>query len=65
MLRRKFGTKIGEVTGGWRKVCSVELHVSYYSPQLKKNEIGGSYGMHCREMHTVFWCETLRDLGHP
>jgi hypothetical protein len=32
MLRRKFGPKRGEVTGGWRKLHNEELHNLYSSP---------------------------------
>jgi hypothetical protein len=34
VLRRIFGTKRGEVTGGWRKVHNEELHNFYSSPSV-------------------------------
>jgi hypothetical protein len=34
VLRRIFGLKKDEVTGGWRKVHSEELHNSYSSPSI-------------------------------
>jgi hypothetical protein len=32
MLRRIFGPKMDEVTGGWRKLHNEELHGLYSSP---------------------------------
>jgi hypothetical protein len=34
VLRRIFGPKRDEVTGGWRKLHSEELHNSYSSPSI-------------------------------
>jgi hypothetical protein len=34
VLRRIFGHKRNEVTGGWRKLHNEELHVLYSSPSL-------------------------------
>jgi hypothetical protein len=34
MLRRIFGTKMAELTGGWRKFCNEELHKSHSSPNI-------------------------------
>jgi hypothetical protein len=34
MLRRIFGLKRDEVTGGWRKVHDEELHNLYSSPNI-------------------------------
>jgi hypothetical protein len=34
MLRRIFGPKRDEVTGGWRKLHNEELHGSYSSPSI-------------------------------
>jgi hypothetical protein len=34
MLRRIFGPKRGEVTGGWRKLHNEELHNLYSSPSI-------------------------------
>jgi hypothetical protein len=50
VLRRIFGPKRDEETGGWRKLHNEELHKLYSSPsiisflnnQVKKNEIGGA-----------------------
>jgi hypothetical protein len=34
MLRRTFGAKRDEVTGGWRKLHNGELHSLYCSPSI-------------------------------
>jgi hypothetical protein len=34
MLRRIFGPKRDEVTGGWRKLHNAELHNLYSSPSI-------------------------------
>jgi hypothetical protein len=34
VLRRIFGPKRDEVTGEWRKLHSVELHILYSSPNI-------------------------------
>jgi hypothetical protein len=34
VLRRRFGPKIDEVTGGWRKLHNEELHNLYSSPSV-------------------------------
>jgi hypothetical protein len=34
VLRRIFGLKRGEVTGGWRKLHNQELHNLYSSPSI-------------------------------
>jgi hypothetical protein len=34
VLRRIFGSKRDEVTGGWRKLHNVELHSLYRSPNI-------------------------------
>jgi hypothetical protein len=36
MLRRKFVPKRNEVTGGWRKLHSEELHNLYSSPNIRR-----------------------------
>ncbi|KAJ4446128.1 hypothetical protein ANN_12820 [Periplaneta americana] len=37
VLRKIFGAKRGEVTGGWRKLHNTELHALYYSPDIIRN----------------------------
>jgi hypothetical protein len=34
VLRRIFGPKLDEVTGGWRKLHNKEIHNLYYSPSI-------------------------------
>jgi hypothetical protein len=34
VLRRIFGSKSDEVTGGWRKLHNEELHNLYFSPSI-------------------------------
>jgi hypothetical protein len=34
VLRRIFGPKMDEVTGGWRKLHNEELHGLYFSPSI-------------------------------
>jgi hypothetical protein len=34
VLRRIFGAKMDEVTGGWRKLHNEELHNLYSSPSI-------------------------------
>jgi hypothetical protein len=51
VLRRIFGPKTDEVTGGWRKLQNEELHILYTSPtiiwndQVKKDGIGRACSM--------------------
>jgi len=48
VLRRIFGSKTNEVTGGWRKLHNEELNDLYCSPNIfrvikfEKNEMGGA-----------------------
>jgi hypothetical protein len=70
VLRRIFGTKRDEITGGWRKLHNEELHNMYYSPSIirtmsrKMRSAGhvasmGRKGMHIR----VLW-ETQKERYH-
>jgi hypothetical protein len=53
VLRRIFGPKRDEETGGWRKLHNEELHKLYPSPsinhQVKKDEMGGACSKNCGE----------------
>jgi hypothetical protein len=43
VLRRIFGLKRDEVTGGWRKLHNKELFAKYkYNYQVKEDEMGGT-----------------------
>jgi hypothetical protein len=52
VLRRIFGSKRDEVTGGWRKLHNEELHGLYSSPSIvrvikaRRMEMGGACGAH-------------------
>ena len=50
VLRKIFGPKGEEVTGGWRKVHEEELHTLYSSPYgIHEDEMGRLCDTHCRE----------------
>jgi hypothetical protein len=54
VLRRIFGPKRDEVTGGWRKLHNEELHNLYSSPgtikiKVREGEIGRACSPHGRE----------------
>jgi hypothetical protein len=34
VLKRIFGPKSGEVTGGWSELLNEELHTLYFSPNI-------------------------------
>jgi hypothetical protein len=62
VLRRIFGSKRDEVTGGWRELQNEELHNLYSSPSII--HMIKSRTMRCaghvarignREMHRTFW----------
>jgi hypothetical protein len=52
VLRRIFGPRRDEVTGGWRKMHNEELHGLYSSPRIvrvikaREDEMGGACGAH-------------------
>jgi hypothetical protein len=47
VLRRIFGPKGDEVTGGWRKLHNEELHNLYASPSLIRKIKDDETGMAC------------------
>jgi hypothetical protein len=67
VLRRIFGPKRDEVTGGWRKLHNEELHNLYSSPSiirmLKSRRI--RWATHVARMginmHIGFWWESQRE----
>jgi hypothetical protein len=67
VLRRIFGPKRDEVTGGWRKLHSEELHNLYSSPSIIR--MIKSRRMRCaghvarirrRGMHIGYWWDARR-----
>jgi hypothetical protein len=71
VLRRIFGSKRDEVTGGWRKFHNEELHNWYSSPSIIRMiksrrmiwaghvaRIGG------RGMHIEYWWESQKEKDH-
>jgi hypothetical protein len=69
VLRRMFGPKRDEETGGWRKLHNEELHnFSKYNwnNQVKKYEMGGACSNEWgrREMHIGHWWESQKEINH-
>jgi hypothetical protein len=72
VLRRIFGSKLDEVTGGWRKLHKEELHHLYSSPSIirimKSRKMRWS-GYIARmgggeEMHMGYWWESQKERDH-
>jgi hypothetical protein len=70
-LRRIFGPKRDEVTGGWRKLHSEELHNLYSSPNTirmlksrKMRRTGHVARMGRRGMHIGYWWESQKEGDH-
>jgi hypothetical protein len=72
VLRKIFGPKRDEVTGGWINLHGVELHnfplftKHYISDQIKEDEMGEACSAHgidekCAEK---FWLESLKGRDH-
>jgi hypothetical protein len=64
VLRRIFGPKRDELTGGWRKLHHEELRNLYFSPNI----IGMIKPKRMRwvghVVHTKFWLESLKRRDH-
>jgi hypothetical protein len=58
VLRRIFGPKRDEVTGGWRKLYNEELHNLYSSPSIvrmiKVDEMSRTCSMHVEEEECIW-----------
>jgi hypothetical protein len=68
VLRRIFGPKRDEVTGGWRKLRNEELHNMYSSPSIirmiksrGKRWAGHVARMGNRGMHIGYWWEIQKE----
>jgi hypothetical protein len=71
VLRREFGLKRDEVTGGWRKLHNEELHKLYSSPNIirmiKIRRMRWAWHvarMRNREMHVGYWWESQKERDH-
>jgi hypothetical protein len=71
VLRRTFGPKRDEVTGGWRKLVNEELHNFYYSPSIirmiksrRMRWVGHVARIGRRGMHMGYWWESQKERDH-
>jgi hypothetical protein len=71
VLRRIFGPKRDEVTGGWKKLPNDELRDLYASPSViriiksrRMRWAGLVARMGKREMHIGYWWESQRERDH-
>jgi hypothetical protein len=69
VLRRIFGSKRDEVTGGWRKLHNEELHnfakYNYENDQVKDDCMGRACSTKGwrRRMHIGYWWESQKERG--
>jgi hypothetical protein len=71
VLRRIFGPKRDEVTGGWRKLRNEKLHNFYSSPSIirmiksrRMRWAGHVARMGRRGMHVGYWWEIQKERDH-
>jgi hypothetical protein len=71
VLRRIFGPKRDDVSGGWRKLHNEDLNDLYASPHIfqviKFRGIRCARHVACMgkgEMYAVFWLGNLRERNH-
>jgi hypothetical protein len=71
VLKRIFGPKRDEITGGWRKLHNEELHNLYSSPHIIRRIMsrrmrwaGHVAGMGRRGMHIGFCWESQKERDH-
>jgi hypothetical protein len=66
VLRRIFGSKRGEMIGGWRKFSNEELHNLYSSPNVirmsnsRRIRRAGHVERMAEKLHIGFWCKPRR-----
>ena len=65
-LRRIFGPKRNQVTGGWRGLHNQELYALYYSPDIfrviksRSVRLAGRIAQGRSEVHIRVWWENLK-----
>jgi hypothetical protein len=71
VLRRIFGPKRAEVTGGWIKLHNEEHHNLYSSPSIirmiksRKMRLAGHVArMGEKREHIGYWCESQKETDH-
>jgi hypothetical protein len=68
VLRRIFGPKRDEETGGWRKLHIEELHNLYSSPSIiriiKSRRMRWAGHVARREMHIGYWWASQKERDH-
>jgi hypothetical protein len=71
VLRRIFGQKRGEVTGGLRKLHNEKLHNLFSWPSIMRmitsrriRWAGHVARIGRREMHVEYWCERQKERNH-
>jgi hypothetical protein len=68
VLRRIFGPKRDEVTGGWRKLQNEELHNLYSSPSIirmiKSRRMRRAGHVERRGTHIAYWCKSQKERDH-
>jgi hypothetical protein len=71
VLRRIFGPKRDEMTGGWRRLHNKELHNLYSSPSIirmiksrRMRWAGQVARMGRRGMHVGYWWEIQKEEDH-
>jgi hypothetical protein len=68
VLRRIFGLKRDEVTGGWRKLHNEELHNLYSPPSIirmiNSSRMRWTGQVARRRMHIGYWWESHEERDH-